>query len=270
MACAFLLIVISFAVAGIFFVKNKVTTLSKVNPADNCLFDQTALARHTVLLVDATDKFSSRQKLDLSGIIQTIFGQLDAQERLSVIVLGGQQPPSIPVPVISICAPASDRSLGLAGQLAEPSFLRQQYEKWVEDKEPAVYKIVSTEQPSVGDSAILEYISSISNWTEFGPSVPYRHLIIISDLLQNVPGSFPQNVSVPNFQQFENSPYYQTIESNLSGVDVTVYYLQRNKYRRFQTDAQRQFWLSYFQASNARLIPSHFVILYDDAPVTTP
>ena len=77
-----------------------------------------------------------------------------------------------------------------------------------------------------------------------------KRLVIVSDLLQNVPGELNMYDGVPSFDSFESSPYFRRVASDLRGVRVSVYYLARVN-ATTQSRAHVEFWNRYLLAQGA-------------------
>lgn len=235
------------------------TTYEKLPRRDNntgCIIENGKIDQRTVVLADLSDNLSERHKIDLPTVIDTILGSLNPDEELSFFLLNGSQPPSLPIPAVNFCAPPSDG-------VATAKYIRQQHDKFLRDKKEILMKLATDKpSPSVGDSSIFEYIYSITN-NILQKNLSSRRLIIISDLLQNTP-EFPQYALLPKFSNFRNTAYYKKIRPDLNGVNVTVYYINRNKYYKLQTDDHKNFWYSYFKDTGATLNPPFFSVLNDD------
>jgi hypothetical protein len=79
-----------------------------------------------------------------------------------------------------------------------------------------------------------------------------KRLVIVSDLLQNVPGELSMYDGVPSFAAFEKISYYSRVRSDLNGVSVLLYYLARPTVKQ-QDSNHLAFWRDYFQAQGAEV-----------------
>ena len=71
-----------------------------------------------------------------------------------------------------------------------------------------------------------------------------RRLIIISDLLQYVPG-YSQYHPIADFEHFKTLPYYQNVRADLSGISVEFWYVRRQKTLNLQSKKHQDFWQDY-------------------------
>ena len=78
-----------------------------------------------------------------------------------------------------------------------------------------------------------------------------RRLVVVSDLLQNVPG-YSHYQSPPDFEQWRGTPYAREfLDLSLLGVRVDILYLKREVTRSLQTRGHVTFWEEYFHAVGA-------------------
>ena len=125
---------------------------------------------------------------------------------------------------------------------------------------PADATTAPLDTPEAATSPIFEAIQAVALRTFDDPKlddVPSRRLVLVSDLMQNVPGSLSMYQGVPKFDDVARTPYWLDVKAELERVDVTVLYLQRPTSQRLW-QSQIEFWSRYFEAqgaSIARVLP---------------
>jgi hypothetical protein len=79
-----------------------------------------------------------------------------------------------------------------------------------------------------------------------------KHLVIVSDLMQNLPGGLSMYREVPAFEKFKNTSYFSRIRGELKGVSVIIVYLVRSNAPK-QSPDHLGFWRDYFRFQGATI-----------------
>ena len=155
-------------------------------------------------------------------------------------------------PVIGLCNPGKGDDLNRIYQ--NPELARK---RWEQDF-AAMLSAKLDELLAAPDSAsspIFEAVQAVAvrsfNKPEYD-DVPKR-LIVVSDLLQNVPakGAGASHYrGVPDFDDFKASPYFSQVRADLNAVRVHLYYMNRSDHR-IQGVEHIRFWDDYFGAQGA-------------------
>jgi hypothetical protein len=224
--------------------KNKVL----LDPTSLCRTD-TAPAEIVAVLLDASDTLSEPQVLRIANEMQRVansiprWGQID----IYLVARSGER---LPEKIESICNPGTEADVNSLYQ--NPGLAKR---RWMEFSNR--FQDVTRDAAALADaetSPIFESIQSIALKTFDHPAldgVPKR-LILISDLLQYVPGKTNHYRAVPSFAEFEGSAYFNQVRADLKSVSTTVFYLRR-------TGASPQgynhvvFWTEYLKAQGASL-----------------
>lgn len=193
----------------------------------------------TVLLVDVTDPMNVPQRQDFVNQLERLIDQIPRHGKL---VIAKVDPVSdhLLSPVITRCNPGSARDeSSINGNPAVLERLRQ--EEYL-----AAIRAVADDllTASAADrSPILESIQSI-NLTELqaqnAEGIP-RRLIIASDLLQNT-DSLSFYGGLPDGDQVISSQAFSRVRTDLRGVDVEIWMLQRNDSAQTQPRALPNLW----------------------------
>lgn len=196
-----------------------------------------------VLLLDMSDEFTEPQRLKINNeflrLEQSIprFGLIEAY---AVDNLQG-----VATPVVQLCKPYDKASIDQMNDLYQnPLIANKKWDRFVQQLDEELQRLM--EAPQSETSPIFEAIQATALRTFDNPdydAVPKR-LIIVSDLLQNMPEYSQYNGIVP-FDDFKRSPYYSKVRADLKGVRVEVLYLARPHTPQKWPDHYR-FWEDYF------------------------
>jgi hypothetical protein len=202
-----------------------------------------------VLLLDVSDRFSEPQRLQL----QNLLGRFrDSIHRFGLIEVYTVDRLSrrVTEPVAHLCNPGTGEDLNKVYQ--NPELARKKWQGFATRLNADIERQIAL--PAMQSSPIFEAIQATALRT-FGKPVydglPKR-LVIVSDLMQNVPGALSMYQAVPSFKSFEETPYYSRVRSDLGGVSVLLYYLARPTVKQ-QNQQHLAFWRDYLQAQGAEL-----------------
>lgn len=201
---------------------------------------------HTVLLVDRTDPLTEEHTALVLKTIERVKTSLRVDERFSLFLIEGGAP-VVPTPVFSLCKPAD-------GSEANPLYENKRllglaYAKGFGDPLSLVVETLEESAQAV-TSPIMETIRQIALRPDFAPSVGERKLIIVSDLLQNVP-AYSHYRSAPDIASFQKLPYATTVRPDLSGVVIDLVYLRNPNARARQGEEHLAFWIEYLTLAGA-------------------
>jgi hypothetical protein len=202
-----------------------------------------------VLLLDVSDRFTEPQRLQLTNQLARFrdsiprFGLVEMYtvERLSRRVTE---------PVVHLCNPGTGEDLSKVYQ--NPELARKKWQGFSDKLNADIDRQIAL--PAMTTSPIFEAIQATALRTFGKPEydgVPKR-LVVVSDLLQNVPGELSMYDGVPSFESFEKRPYYSRVRSDLGGVSVQLYYLARPTVKQ-QDQNHLAFWRDYLQAQGAEV-----------------
>jgi hypothetical protein len=202
-----------------------------------------------VLLLDVSDRFSEPQRLQLQNELARF---RDSIPRFGLIEMYTVDRLSrrVTEPVVHLCNPGTGDDLNRIYQ--NPELARKKWQGFASRLNADIDRQIS--MPAMTSSPIFEAIQATALRTFGKPQydgLPKR-LVVVSDLLQNVPGQLSMYDGVPSFASFEKQPYYSRVRSDLGGVSVQLYYLARPTVRQ-QDGNHLAFWRDYFQAQGAEV-----------------
>lgn len=207
------------------------------------------LSAVTVILLDVSDRFSEPQRLQIQNHLARLrdsvprFGLVEVY---TVDRLGRR----VTEPVFHLCNPGTGDDLSRIYQ--NPELARKRWNGFADTLAADIDQQVSL--PATGTSPIFEAIQATAVRTFGGPEydgLPKR-LVIVSDLLQNVPGGLSMYDGVPSFRAFRKTDYFSQVRADLSGVSVAIYYLARSGVG-IQGRRHLGFWDAYFRFQGARV-----------------
>jgi hypothetical protein len=205
----------------------------------------------TVLLVDVTDPMTLPQKQDFRNQLDRLTAEIP---RFGKLVITKVDPVSeqLLVPIVTRCNPGTGADTSeLDGNPEKLDRLHQ--EQFVAPIQNAYDQILLESEAS--RSPILESIQSI-NLTELAgdqrPGVRKR-LIVASDLLQNT-GDMNFYKGLPTPESLLNTQAFGRVRTDLRGIEVELWMLQRGDSSRSQPRALPDLWTAIIDVQGGRLM----------------
>ena len=200
----------------------------------------------TAILIDGTDSLSDGQIKSVLEETGALRGRLELYEWTGVFVLG-EDNLTLPRPEIAICNPGNENTANPIYQ--NPRDIRRRFDrKFARPLQNAVAGLSAL--PPGNTSPILEMIRAVALDRDFDSSQK-RRLIIISDMLQNVP-QYSHYQDGADFTAWQKTTYAREfLQLSLTGVEVEIWYIKRADWRELQTRRHVDFWEKYFAAAGA-------------------
>lgn len=184
-----------------------------------------SIAGLTVVLLDVSDRFSEAQRLDVENRLRRVQRALPRFNLLEVYTVEGDRP-TIAKPLIHLCSPGKGDDLSQWYQ--NPTLARKHWNGFSDRLTREFQRLLTA--PAASISPIYEAVQATALRT-FGRS-DYdgidKRLIIVSDLLQNVPGKQSHYSGIPVFETFRKEPYFAQSRADLQDVHVDIFYLNRS------------------------------------------
>jgi hypothetical protein len=202
-----------------------------------------------VILLDVSSRFSEPQRLQIQNQLSRFRDSIPRFGLVEVYTVDRLRR-RVTEPILHLCNPGTGADLNRIYQ--NPELARKKWNGFATKLQADIDSQVS--RPPSKTSPIFEAIQATALRTFGNPAydgLPQR-LLIISDLLQNVPGGLSMYQGVPSFESFEKTPYYSRVRSNLDGVSVVLYYLARSGEPK-QGPKHLEFWEDYFKSQGARV-----------------
>ncbi|WP_141398475.1 MULTISPECIES: hypothetical protein [Microbulbifer] len=190
-------------------------------------------AAHHLMIIDVSDALSAHQahflKIHISGLLR----DASINDRFSIFVLD-ERYSGLSEPVIELCKPPSavDADMLTSNRV----FIERLYsERFATPLEQAIASVVTSGEQK--ESPIYEALSDVAALRRIDPRAGDVRLTIVSDMIQN---SRAGSVFDAGPKAIENLPLV-----NLRGVRTWVFWLDREKYKRFQTEELASSWEDY-------------------------
>ena len=202
-----------------------------------------------VILLVVSDQFSEPQRLQIQHHLARIrdstprFGLVEVY---TVDRLGRR----VTENVTHMCNPGAGDDLSQIYQ--NPALARKKWRGFADKLTADIDRQIRA--PRLPTSPIFEAIQATGLRTFGKPDydgLP-KQLVIVSDLMQHVPGGLSMYQQVPPFEKFKNTHYFSRVRGDLKGVSVLVYYLIRSSGPK-QTPDHVQFWRDYFRFQGATI-----------------
>ncbi|HEV8456188.1 MAG TPA: hypothetical protein VGQ24_14915 [Gemmatimonadales bacterium] len=201
----------------------------------------------TVILLDVSDRISEPQRLQIQNQLSRLRDSIPRFGLVEVYTVDRLRR-RVTEPVSHLCNPGTGADLSKIYQ--NPQLAKKKWDSFAAKLRTDINHQI--EAPAHATSPIFEAIQATALRTFGKPDydgLP-KHLVIVSDLLQHVPGGLSMYEGVPSFESFKNTPYFSRVRSDLEGVSVLVYYLVRPGVKE-QDRKHIGFWEEYFQAQGA-------------------
>lgn len=215
-----------------------------------CPIEEARIASLTVLLVDVTDPMNLPQRQDF---INQLHKLADGIPRFGKLVITKVDPVSDQLlrPVIVICNPGTGADANeWSGNPKKLTDLHQNKFRVPLDE---TFEALS-EASGADRSPIFESIQSV-NLTEFQrmetPGLP-RLLVIASDLLQHT-DSISFYKAVPSDQQLVSSAEFDRVRTDLRGIEVELWMLERADNKKTQPRALAELWDFLIESQNGEV-----------------
>ena len=203
----------------------------------------------TVLLLDMSDEFSEPQRLKIKNELDRLKSKIARFGLIEAYVVD-RLDQRVTKPLVHLCNPGTGDDLNRLYQ--NPDMARRKWEGFVHQLDEKVELLMAS--PESPTSAIFEAVQATALRTFNRPENEAigKHLVIVSDLLQNVPGKLSQYEHTPSFREFQSTEYFSQVRADLKDVAVTLLYLVRPRAPQKWPD-HYQFWNEYFVAQGARV-----------------
>lgn len=246
MATAVLIVVAASAIGwGVY---SSISNSAAIDKNTGCLTDSSLSPEHWVVVVDVTSPLTISEKTALEGLIDQVTRSAKATSRLRLYRLG-ERMTQVSDRVVDICSPGNPDD---ANPLNE--FVEDVRRKWDKNFRATVLNELNriTTTPGLRQSPIIESINYVTLLEFSRPLGNKKHLIIVSDLLQNSK-ALNMYIDQPPFDSFRQTVGDSFVSARLEGVNVQLLYLSSSK-PSLQGDAWARFWASYVLANNGLLV----------------
>lgn len=205
----------------------------------------------TVLLVDVTDPMTIPQRQDFMNQLAKLKNSIPRYGKLVVVKVDSTEA-NLLAPVIVRCNPGT--AADVSDLTGNPAALQRRWQ--TEFEEPLQTAFEQLAQTSGADrSPILESIQSVA-LTELqrpGMESKPRRLVLVSDLLQHTK-DISLYRSVPDAAQLLRSTAFRRVRTDLRGIDVELWMLERGDAAATQPRALADLWDQMLSEQGANVV----------------
>lgn len=201
-----------------------------------------------VVLVDHTDKINTIQNAAIETRLWDLVRAAPKNSHIQVFSVDRLNDKLL-TPELDICNPGDDKSVD--NFTGNKNLAKKRYEAIFREPMSQILGRV-LQKDTAHTSPVMEAIQSVAVSSFLGDEKleTKKTLVIVSDLLQHTDG-FSIYRGLPSFDAFIKTAYWRSIKSNLSGVNVEIFFLHRNGTESLQTIELREFWIHYLEAQGA-------------------
>ena len=193
----------------------------------------------TVLLVDVTDPMNTAQRQDFANQLAKLKNSIPRYGKLIVAKVDATGDKLL-APVITRCNPGTAEDV--SSTTGDPGAVQKQWVEGFDKPLTLAFERLGTAS-GADQSPILESIQSIA-LTELqkpGLEKTPKRLIVASDLLQNT-GDVSFYRSLPDPRAFIDSSVFRRMRTDLRGVDVELWMLERTDAASTQPRSLAELW----------------------------
>jgi len=220
--------------------------------------------RNTILLLDTSDPLSPKHREEFRRLVRELqepdgLPEFRVAEGEALIVYELHLDTAVLDPIMKVCNPG-DRpdDWGFREDITSGKAIAQRrWERFSESVEPLFE--AAEAQAEMPFSPIIEHLGVIvprhapSSWRRDAESDSRTHLIVFSDLLQHSEhfshyGSYPAGKDIPK------TPLLRHLQTDLSGVEVSLFRLERGRYARWQTRDHYYWWTEFIESLGGKVI----------------
>lgn len=187
----------------------------------------------TVVIIDTTDPLSVYQLNVIKNKMRTLKDGLKPGEIIAIYgvpIVNKFTPDTHVEPFLKMCTP--ENGTNTSPLTGNPAKAKKNWDKEFstpfDDKISQIYKATVSELSPIIET--IKYVSSLE-FSQYSENDIPKKLIIISDMLQNSE-LLSQYKTTDSFDSFSKKDSYQFARTNLSGADVTIYYLRRSNSKK--------------------------------------
>lgn len=222
---------------------SKVNEIAELDPVTFC--PKSGATAVTSVLVDRTDGINDVQAEALEALFMTWIQKVPEHGAFRIYEVSGD---GMRDPVVDVCNPGDVENV--SALTGNKRLTRERYEE--KFKGPIEAMIAGMRSDAEAQSSpIMESVQAIAvRDFSAGRAKEERRLIIVSDLMQHTDG-LSLYKAPPDIQDFRKSIEGQKIESDLAGIETTIYLLHSSSAK--QTGNVVQFWLDWLMFQRADL-----------------
>lgn len=213
--------------------------------ARGCAVDA-PLPATSYVMVDTTDPLTPNQGAAVARLLEDESASLPAGGLLSVAALG-QSWNGLWSPVLEACRPPRTVAESRGG--ATERNIERAYRQMFQPKLDKLAEAMRSAREAQS-SPVFEAVAVAAAAERKADTAGSRRLVLVTDALESVPG-FLEAANARLMPHSVALPFFQHIGADLSGLRVSVFYLQRPRAVRLQTPGHRDFVAAWLRSRGA-------------------
>jgi len=202
-----------------------------------------------VLLIDASEGFSEPQRKDLQNRFERVLDGVPPAGLVELYAVD-RSGAAFTEPLVHLCNPGTGADLNRLYQ--NPALAAQRWKRFRDTLQVVFNRELDLK--TAPSSPIFEAVQAAAIRSFGNPRYDNspKRLLVVSDLIQHMPGKLSMYSGLPEFAAFATTPYFSKVRSNLDGVSVTIYYIERRDHA-VQGIRHVQFWEDFFTTQGAQV-----------------
>ncbi len=209
---------------------------------------------YVAILIDVTDRYTEEQKKVVRKVVASTRDSVPTNGKMLVYALKHESTRTMS-PLVALCNPGSGK--GVSGLTQNPKQMRKQWETKFQAPVDALLKGL-LQEPESRRSPIMAAIYGLVVDTFDGlPADMPRKLVVVSDMLENTNAYTQYGLEQHDFEAFRGTEAYTRVGINMSGIEVWIYYLRRDRRQGGSVQKGRghiRFWEKFFDAQGAKVM----------------
>lgn len=225
---------------------------NRVDPKTLCKLKEKPKVRWD-FVVDKTDRLTDQQSGRVNKELERIKNRAQKGDQISVFFIrDGVTRFTLMDPVFTKCIPATGEDANFFTE-GEDYYKRKFEVNFGKPFKEVQVKVEAKEE--FPESSIIEAIAALGDTPEYADEEVTKHLILISNGLQNTQTFSLYEKKTPSFTELKKTQYYKMINPSLGkNTEVEFVYLISPETEALQNEMHRKFWHDLLIDANAKKV----------------
>lgn len=206
-------------------------------------------------VIDATDQFNAIQRAWIASAFESVSDDVPLHGMLAVYQITASGEDAMR-PLLALCNPG--RGDTLSALWANPELVRRRWETAFRGPLDSLLRQVAL-GPGAKVSPIMQSLQALNVTAPFGSGRDQstaRRIWIVSDMLQHGNRYSHYRAAPPRFEDFEESEMARQVYTDLTGVEVEIFYVGREPHAggSIQGRTHIEFWNKWFGSLGATVV----------------
>jgi len=204
-----------------------------------------------VIAVDATDGLPEPAKIEATKRLTDLIEASPEDALLDLRVIDPATKAGRAV--LTLCNPGDGR--GVSEFTGNPEMAKRIWRQRF--REPLIRALEGSFQTALSKtSPLLSTFQGIAleRFTGAQAALAHKRLVIVSDMLEYVPGQYTQYPPADlRYERFKSLPVYRNVRTDLQGAQVDIFYIDRSLKPPFSTGVHIRFWIDWISDNNGQI-----------------